>query len=73
VFGNVVSERGLEIGKSGRVGASVVAERDIILRADVRVGAVGRHAVVSAGRDVRMEANVAVYGKVAAGRAVVTV
>ena len=73
ILGNLVSGSTLEIGESGLVGESVVAERDILLRAGVRVGGGGRQAVVSAGRDVKMEANVAVCGKVAAGRAVVTV
>ena len=73
ISGNLVSGGTLEIGESGQVGESVVAERDILLRAGVRVGGAGRQAVVSAGRDVKMEANVAVCGKVAAGRAVVTV
>ena len=73
ISGNLVSGGALEIGQSGQVGESVVAERDILLRAGARVGGAGRQAVVSAGRDVKMEANVAVCGKVAAGRAVVTV
>lgn len=73
IVGNLVSGTVLEIGEAGVVGESVVAERDIVLHAGVRVGAADREAVVSAGRDVTMETNVAVCGKIVAGRVIVTV
>jgi predicted acyltransferase (DUF342 family) len=73
IDGNLISTSALEIGASTHVGGSVIAEEDIMLRTGVRVGGEYRLAVVSAGKTVTMEANVAVSGKIAAGRAVVTV
>lgn len=73
IVGNLVSGSVLEIGQDSLVGESIIAEGDILLRAGVRVGGGGRQAVVSAGRDVRMEANVAVCGKIAAGGMVITI
>ncbi len=73
IEGNVVSTKAIEIGRSTHVAGSVIAEQDILLRSGVRVGRVGCFAVVSAGKNVTLEANVAVSGKIAAGRAVITV
>ena len=73
VDGNVVSTSALEIGRSTHVAGSVIAEQDILLRSGVRVGSAEEFAVVSAGKNVTLEANVAVSGKIAAGRAVLTV
>jgi hypothetical protein len=73
VRGNVVSGSTLRVGEGSRVGESVIAESDILLRRGARVGAEGKEAVVSAGCDVTLEADVAVRGKIAAGRAIVTV
>ncbi len=70
---SLMSGGALEIGESGFVGENVAAETDILLCAGVRVGASSALAVVSAGGEVRMERNVAVCGKVAAGRAVLAV
>ena len=69
----LMSGGALEIGESGFVGGNVAAETDILLCAGVRVGVPGALTVVSAGGEVRMERNVAVCGKVAAGRTVVAV
>ena len=73
VKANVVSGSMLSIGQESRVEGSAVADRDIVLQRGARVGADKRESVVSAGRDVTLEENVAVRGKIAAGRAVVTV
>jgi hypothetical protein len=73
VRGNVVSGSTLRVGEGSRVAGSVVADSDILLRRGARVGAEKKEAVVSAGRDVTLEKNVAVRGKIAAGRAIVTV
>ena len=69
---NLVSGSTLELGDSSFVGKAVVAETDIVLSLGARVGQPGKLAVVTAGRDVRMERDVAVWGKAAAGRAVIT-
>ena len=63
----------IEIGESGFVGEILSADANILLCAGVRVGTSSALAVVSAGGEVRMERNVAVCGKVAAGRAVIAV
>ena len=70
---SLTSGTGIKIGEAGFVGEILSAENDIRLCAGVRVGTPGARAVVSAGGEVRMERNVAVCGKVAAGRAVIAV
>lgn len=70
---SLVSGGTIEIGESGFVGEILSAETDIRLCAGVRVGASSALAVVSAGGEVRMERNVAVCGKVSAGRAVIAI
>lgn len=70
---SVASGGNIEIGESGFVGEILSADANILLCAGVRVGACSALAVVSAGGEVRMERNVAVCGKVAAGRAVLAV
>ena len=72
ILGNVVSESEVEIGTSSFVGRNVVAETDIVLRAGGRVGKPDALAAVSAGREVRIEPDVAVCGKLVAGRSVMT-
>ncbi|MBI4463183.1 MAG: hypothetical protein HY647_00630 [Acidobacteria bacterium] len=72
VQGNLISGGSLEIAAAGVVGENVVAQGDILLRAGVRVGSLRRLAAVTAGGAVTMEQNVAVHGKLIAGRAVVT-
>ena len=72
ILGNVVSESEVEVGESSFVGRNVVAETDIVLRSGVRVGRADALVAVSAGREVRLEPNVAVCGKLVAGRSVMT-
>ena len=69
---NVFSESDVEVGESTFVGRNVAAETDIVLRTGVRVGRPEALAAVSAGREVRIEPNVAVCGKLMAGRSVMT-
>jgi predicted acyltransferase (DUF342 family) len=71
--GNVVSAGVLRFGESCRVAKSVVAETDIVLAKGVRVGAPSELAVVSAGGSIRMEPDVAVWGKISAGKMATTV
>ncbi|MBI2816326.1 MAG: YaiO family outer membrane beta-barrel protein [Acidobacteria bacterium] len=73
VHGNLVSGGGIAIGESGWVGKSIAAETDILLHSGVRVGTPAILAAVSAGKEVKMEADVAVYGKVTGGQAVKSV
>ena len=70
VLGNLVSAGDLQIAEAGVVRKNVVADGDIVLRTGVRVGDLRRLAVISAGGQVRMEQDVAVHGKVVAGRAI---
>ena len=70
---SMASGGSIEIGESGFVGEILSADANILLCAGVRVGASSALAVVSAGGEVRMERNVAVCGKVTAGRAVLAV
>jgi len=49
-----------------------VAETDILLSPGTRVGEPGKLAVVTAGREVKLEQDVAVWGKVSAGQAIRT-
>ncbi len=64
---NVVSGSSLTVGESCFIGRTVVAETDIRLSDRVRVGRPEKLTVVSAGREIRIGQNVAVWGKVAAG------
>jgi predicted acyltransferase (DUF342 family) len=73
VHGSVVSAEAVDVGYSSVVGKSIAAETSILLQTGVRVGRPGAPVAISAGTDVRMEADVAVCGKLAAGRAVLTV
>jgi hypothetical protein len=70
---NLVSGSTLKLGESCRVAKSVVAETDIILAPGSRVGQPGKMAVVSGGHDVRIDHDVAIWGKVAAGKLITTV
>ncbi len=70
---SMVSGGAIEVGESGFVGEILSADANILLCAGVRVGASSALAVVSAGGETRMERNVAVCGKMAAGRAVIAV
>ena len=72
VLGNLVSGGALQIAEAGVVGKNVVADGDILLSAGVRVGNLRRLVVVSSGAEVRLGRNVAVHGKIVAGRAVFT-
>ncbi len=71
VLRNLISAGALELGESSFVGENVAAETDIRLRPGVRVGRPNRLSALSAGQEVRIEANVAVCGKLIAGRAVI--
>ena len=70
VLGNLVSAGGLQMAEAGVVRKNVVADGDIVLRAGARVGDLRRLVVICAGGEVRMEQDVAVHGKVVAGRAI---
>ncbi|HWP84786.1 MAG TPA: hypothetical protein VNN17_06320 [Terriglobia bacterium] len=73
VSGNLVSGSALRLGTGCRVARAVVAETDIVLSSGVRVGQPGALAVVSAGGEIRLEPDVAVWGKIAAGTKVTAV
>ena len=72
VLENLISDSVIEVGESSFIDGNAAADQDVYLRTGVRVGGADRHAVVSAGRDVTLESNVAVRGKVVAGRMIVT-
>ncbi|MBI2816554.1 MAG: hypothetical protein HYX72_06415 [Acidobacteria bacterium] len=72
VSGNLVSDGAALLGEGTQVSGNIAAETDILLRVGTRVGTRARLAAVSAGRDVTLEANVAVCGKIVAGRKVLT-
>jgi len=69
---NLVSGSTLAVGESGRIAKAVVAETDILLSPGTRVGQPGKLAVVTAGREVKLEQDVAVWGKVSAGQGIRT-
>lgn len=73
VYGNLVSGAGIEVGPDTMIAKSIAAETDILLRSGVRVGRPGAPVALSAGQEVTLERDVAVCGKVAAGRAVLAV
>jgi len=73
VFGNLVSNGALTVGERGSLRQNVIAEHDISLRSGARVGAKDKLAAISANGSVRLERNVAVYGKIAARGAIVTI
>ena len=70
---NLVSGSTLNVGVSCRVSKSVVAESDILLSPGTRVGQPGKMAVVTAGREIKLEQDVAVWGKISAGKSVTTI
>ena len=70
---NLVSGSNLNLGVGCRVAKSVVAETDVLLSPGTRVGQPGKMAVVSAGRDIKLEQDVAVWGKISAGKSVITI
>ncbi len=70
---NLVSGSTLEVGESSRVGKALVAETDVFLASGTRVGQPGKLGVVSSGREVKLAGNVAVWGKISGGHAVVTI
>jgi hypothetical protein len=70
---NLVSGSTLEAGEGCRISKAVVAETDVHLAPGTRVGQPGKLSVVTAGREVRLQPDVAVWGKVAAGRLVTSV
>ena len=69
---NLVSGSTLAVGESGRIAKAVVAETDVLLSSGTRVGEPGKLAVVTAGGEVKLEQDVAVWGKVSAGQAIRT-
>ena len=69
---NLVSGSTLRMGEGCRVTKSVVAETDVSLAIGVRVGQPGKLAVVTAGRDIKLERDVAIWGKISAGKSVIT-
>lgn len=73
VYGNLVSEGSLDVGEGSFVEKNVVAGSDIRLSSGVRVGRRDCLAAISAGGEIILEENVAVHGKVAAGRWIRTV
>jgi hypothetical protein len=72
---HIVSAGSLEIGEASFVALAAVAETNISLEAGVRIGQPSWESagVVSAGNEIHVQRNVGVWGKIAAGRAVVTV
>jgi hypothetical protein len=70
---NLVSGSYLNVGASCRVAKSIVAETDIRLATGTRVGQPGKLAVVTAGREIVVEQDVAVWGKLSAGKLVNTI
>jgi len=70
---NLVSGSTVQAGESCRIAKAVVAETDILLGPGTRVGQPGKLAVVSAGREVKLEQDVAIWGKVSAGKAITTI
>ena len=68
VGGNLVSDGSIEVGEGSFIARNVAAGTHIRFSAGVRVGQLSLPAVVSAGSEVSLEQNVAIYGKVAAGR-----
>ncbi|MBI3894467.1 MAG: hypothetical protein HY313_00910 [Acidobacteria bacterium] len=72
VLGNVISESEVGVGESSFMGRNLVAETDIVLRSGARIGRPEVFVAVSAGRQIRLESDVAVYGKLAAGYSVLT-
>ncbi|MBI3934929.1 MAG: hypothetical protein HY316_09575 [Acidobacteria bacterium] len=70
---NLVSGSTLKLGDSCRVSKAVVAETDILLSPGTRVGQPGKLAVVTAGRNIKLEQDVAIWGKVAAGKSITTI
>jgi hypothetical protein len=70
---NLVSGSNLNLGVSCRVAKSVVAETDVLLSPGTRIGQPGKMAVVSAGQDIKLEQDVAVWGKISAGKSIITV
>jgi len=73
VYGNLVSERSLDVGEGSFVEKNVAAGSDIRLSSGVRVGRRDWFAAISAGGEIILEENVTVHGKVAAGRWIRTV
>ena len=70
---NLISGSTLKLGNSCRVSQSVVAETDILASPGTRVGQPGKLAVISAGRDIQLHRDVAVWGKISAGNTVTTI
>ena len=68
VLRNLVSDGSIEAGEGSFIARNVAAGTDIRFSAGVRVGQPSSLAVVSAGNEVSLEQNVAIYGKVAAGQ-----
>jgi predicted acyltransferase (DUF342 family) len=71
-YRNVVSGGDIKIEEGCFIGKTVVAETDVELAAGTRVGHPGKLSVVSAGNDIRIGADVGVWGKLAAGKMVST-
>ena len=72
VLENLISDSVIEVGESSLIDGDVAADQDIFLRSRARVGNADKQAVVSAGRNVTLESNIIVCGKVVAGRTIVT-
>lgn len=72
VWRNLVSEGSIEVGEASIVAKNVVAETNIRLSSGVRVGQPESPVAVCAGGNVILEQNIAVCGKVAAGRGIKT-
>jgi predicted acyltransferase (DUF342 family) len=72
VAGNLVSGGMLRIGECSAVRQNVMAQMDVVLNPGVTIGEPPQPAVVTAGRDIRLERDVLIHGKAAAGRAIIT-
>jgi hypothetical protein len=70
---NLVSGSRLSVGEGSCIGMTVVAEGDIALASGTRVGRPGSLTAVAAGHDICLESDVAVWGKIAAGRMVAAI
>ena len=70
---NLVSGSTLKVGEGCRISKAVVAETNVTLSRGSRVGQPGKMAVVTAGREITLAQDVAIWGKVSAGRSVTTV
>ena len=73
VYGNLVSEGSLDVGEGSFVEKNVAAGSDMRLCSGACVGRRDWLAAISAGGEIVLEENVAVHGKVAAGRWIRTV